>query len=95
MKEIKFKYLNEDSSCNLLNKEYSRWGCCCKCANCLEVTKNCWHSPRDKLCVCRESLEFYVCILSYNMGETQTCNLSGKHGVCECFQPMNLLRCKR
>lgn len=84
--KIEFEYIDK-AKCNLKNKEYKHWGCCCICANRLELHKHCCHSP-DGLkgkCVCGDSLKVYICKAFNAMGETRRVNLCGKHGVCECF----------
>lgn len=86
--KIEFYYVN-GTDCNLLNKEYGHWGCCCKCANQLEVYKHCCHvndKQKDELnvpCNCGQSLKFYVCTcFAYEEPKASVCGL---HGVCEMF----------
>ena len=84
--KIEFEYLNSNIECNLNNKEFGKWGCCCKCKFHHEVFKHCCHSPRKDECVCHESLNFYIC----DHPEIDRINLSGKHGVCELYEERKL-----
>ena len=85
--EIKFEYF-DNMACNLDNKEIGHWGCCCKCANRIEVHKHCCHSEKTEEqkndCICGESLKFYVCTAMVEERE-RSVNLCGTHGVCELF----------
>lgn len=84
--KIEFDYIDNDK-CSL-----KKWkGCCCECVYHLLVTKHCCSSPQEKGCVCNDSLDFYVCILFYNIEGRLSANLSGKHGMCECFTKRKLI----
>ncbi len=87
IKHIEFDYV-DNWTCNLKDKEYSHWGCCCQCTQHLRVTNHCSTYPKINRtgCVCDDNLGFWVCTVFANTNETDRANLSGEHGVCEMFR---------
>lgn len=79
-KKITFTYIDNTNCCI---KEFKQ--CCCQCENHVKVLKHCCHSPRKEKCVCNEELGFYICLLWHEMERADGANLSGTHGMCECF----------
>lgn len=61
--------------------------CCCTCASHLRVTAHCMHvkhEPKDS-CNCHQDLGFWVCTVLADMGEGDQAQISGAHGLCECY----------
>ena len=83
IKTITFGYKEDDDAC--CESEFD--GCCCHCVSHKEVFKHCCQSPHteEEGCVCSQSLGFYVCTIWSEMDNEPMANLSGKHGMCECF----------
>ena len=86
--EIGFKY-RDLQTCNLFDKEFGHWGCCCQCTSHKKVVSSFTNTPDHKHR--GNFMGFYVCtIFSDCKGdppseEDYNAEICSEHGVCEMF----------
>lgn len=80
--DIHFVYQDHEHAAECTEPE-----CCCSCESHFEVTAHCLHVKHDPPngCNCGTPMGFYVCTVFADMGEGKQAQISGAHGLCECY----------